>query len=63
MPDEREVRSLITMLSFFAGAAILLIAFLLTVLTGEGWPMLTLVALAWLSVGGLLLVLAMREPS
>jgi uncharacterized membrane protein len=63
MSDERGLRSLVTMLVFFAGAATLLIAFLLAVWTNEGWPMLTLTALALLSFGALLLVLAMREPS
>jgi hypothetical protein len=63
MSDDRGFRSLITVLLFLAGTAILLIAFVLAVWTKEGWPMLTLTSVALLSVGALLLVRVMREPS
>jgi len=51
------------MLLFFGGAAILLIAVVLAVLTSEGWPVLTTVALASLATGVFLLARAIGQPS
>jgi len=51
------------MLLFFGGAAILLIAVVLAVLTNEGWPVLTTVALASLAMGVFLLARAIGQPS
>ena len=63
MSEDRGLRSLISMLLLFGGAAILLIAVVLAVLTSEGWPVLTTVALASLATGVFLLARAIGQPS
>jgi hypothetical protein len=61
--DELRVQSILASLLLLVGVVTLLIAVVLAVWTTEGWPKLTLAALALLVAGGILAARNMRIPS
>ena len=60
---EPQLRSILMAVFLFVGGGTLLIAVLLAMLTGEGWPKLALSALALLLVAGFLITRELRTPS
>jgi hypothetical protein len=60
---ELRPRSVVAALCLLLGVAILLVAVVLAVWTTQGWPRLTLTALALLLVGALLIVRNVGMPS
>ena len=63
MSAELRPRSVVAALCLLLGVAILLVAVVLAVWTTQGWPRLTLTALALLLVGALLIVRNVGMPS
>ena len=63
MSPELRPRSIVAALCLLLGVAILLVAVVLAVWTTQGWPRLTLTALALLLVGALLIVRNVGMPS
>lgn len=61
--SEPRLGSVLGALALLIGIAILLVAVLLAVWTTEGWPKLTVTALALLVVGALLIARTTRTPS
>ncbi len=63
MSAEPRARSIVAALLLLLGVAILLVAVVLAVWTTQGWPRLTLTALALLVVGALLITRDVGIPS
>jgi hypothetical protein len=61
--SEPRARSIFAALLLLVGVAILLVAVVLAVWTTQGWPKLTLTALALLVGGGLLIARDVGIPS